>query len=343
MKQENLDAAAAVLTELADAGTIVAASLHVRHRDQVFRESFGAADTPDSVFLLASITKPMAISAVMTLLDQGEFRLQDSVSKFIPEFKGDDRDKITIRQLMTHVSGLPDQLPENAGLRAGHAPLSQFVEKAIGTPLLFPPGSRYSYSSMGILLACEVAQRISGQSIRDLVHESVFDPLGMKHSALGVGDLDAESLMRCQVERAAAESGAGDSASKDWDWNSSYWRNLGSPWGGAHGSARDVATFLDAFLNPQGKQLRVQTARLMTRNHNPHGLRPRGLGFELGSRLASGAISESSFGHGGSTGTLCWADPETDTVFVILTTLPTTAMNPHPRMAVSALVAGAVG
>ena len=131
-------------------------------------------------------------------------------------------------------------------------------------------------------------------------------------------------------------------AAKNWDWNSSYWRNLGAPWGGAHGSAGDVATFLNAFLHPRGKLLRGETANLMIANHNRDGLRPRGLGFELGSRLAGGAISETSFGHGGSTGTLCWADPETDTVFVILTTLPIAAMDPHPRMAVSTLIAGAV-
>ena len=78
-----------------------------------------------------------------------------------------------MRQLMTHVSGLPDQLPENSTLRARHAPLGEFVRGAMKTPLLFAPGSEYRYSSMAILLAAEVAQRISGKSISTLVAETV--------------------------------------------------------------------------------------------------------------------------------------------------------------------------
>ena len=121
----------------------------------------------------------------MTLFDQGKFQLDDPARKYLPEFKGEGRERITIRQLLTHVSGLPDQLPENAMLRKSHAPLSEFVKHAIKTPLLFPPGSKYSYSSMAILLAAEIAQRITEQDIRKFVDKAVFRPLGMKHSAWG--------------------------------------------------------------------------------------------------------------------------------------------------------------
>ena len=147
------------------------------------------------------------MAAVMTLYDRKLFDLDDPVCKFLPEFSGDSRDKITIRHLLTHVSGLPDQLPENAKLRARHAELAEFVQGAIRTPLLFAPGSRYRYSSMGILLASEVAQRISGKSIATLVDETVYKPLEMKNSALGLGRLKLDALMRCQVENAAPESG----------------------------------------------------------------------------------------------------------------------------------------
>lgn len=342
VKQDKLEAAADVLREAAAGGQVHAASLYVQQGDQVFARSFGAAESVDDVFLLASISKPISTAAVMTLYDDGKFGLDDKVKTFIPEFTGDGREKITVRQLLTHVSGLPDQLPQNARLRARHAPLSEFVDAAIRTPLLFQPGSRYSYSSMAILLASEVAQRISGAEFPTLVEEAIYKPLDMGRSAMGLGRLKLESLMRCQVEKAAPESGAGDPAAKTWDWNSPYWRKLGAPWGGAHGSAPDVARFLAEFLHPSDKTLKPDTARLMVTNQNRPGIRSRGLGFDVGTQAGAPRCSERTFGHGGSTGTLCWADPATDTICVVLTTLPTRAANPHPRIMVSDRVAEAV-
>ena len=84
---------------------------------------------------------------------------------------------------------------------------------------------------MAILLATEVARRITGKPIATLVDEFVLRPLDMKHSALGVGRLQLGSLMRSQVEKAAPESGSGDPKAKNWDWNSLYWRKLGVPLG----------------------------------------------------------------------------------------------------------------
>ena len=343
VKQDKLDAAVDVLQQSVNAGTIEAASLYVRQQQSVFSQSFGVAKSEEASFLLGSISKPIAIAALMTLLDQGLFSLDDPARKFVPEFIGDGRDAITMRQLMTHCSGLPDQLPENAKLRARHAELAEFVQAAIRTPLLFSPGSQYSYSSMAILLASEVAQRISSTPIGTLVEDAVYKPLAMKHSALGLGQLKSESVMRCQVEHAAPESGGGDPTTKDWDWNSTYWRRLGAPWGGAHSSAADVGRFLDAFLHPQGTWLKPETASLMVGNHNPLGIRPRGLGFDLGKQLSGSFTSDKTFGHSGSTGTLCWADPQSNSLFVVLTTLPSEAVNPHPRSMTSQLVAQSLG
>src|SRR5262249_24635146 len=156
--------------------------------------------------------------------------LDDLVQKFIPEFKGDGREKITIQQLLTHVSGLPDQLPNKNELRRKHAPLSEFVKEAIRTPLLFAPGTKYEYSSMAIMLAAEIAQRITKTDFLPFVDKTVFQPLGMKHSALGLGDFKLADLMKVQTEHAAPESGGGDPSAKEWDWNSEYWRKLGAPW-----------------------------------------------------------------------------------------------------------------
>ncbi len=340
LKAEKLEAAANVLTEATNSRQVHAAALFVRQGEQEFSRSFGAAaDSLDSMFLLASITKPICITAVMTLYERGEFALDDRVAKFIPEFRDDGRETITMRQLMTHVSGLPDQLPQNAQLRSRHAELSEFVEGAIRTPLRFAPGTRFGYSSMGILLATEVARRISGQPIAKLVADAVFQPLGMKHSALGVGRFKLEDLMPGQVATAAPESGAGAPSTKSWDWNSRYWRELGVPWGGAHGSAPDVGRFLGAFLHPEaGKVLKAETARLMVANQNAEGIRPRGLGFDVGALLGSPG-NETTFGHTGSTGTICWADPPSDTICVVLTTLPAkVGDSQHPRQLAAAQV-----
>src|SRR5438477_214314 len=120
-------------------------------------------------------------------------------------------------------------------------------------------------------------------------------------------------MVSCQTEGAAPESGGGDPRAKEWDWNSPYWRKLGAPWGGTHASAPDVATFLGEFLGTRGRVVKPETARQMVENHNPEGLTPRGLGFAVGKGSGSAGCSERTFGHTGSTGTLCWADPATET------------------------------
>ncbi|WP_417849804.1 serine hydrolase domain-containing protein [Thalassoglobus sp.] len=341
LKQGNLSAAEETLVAATRSGLIDAASLHVQQGTEKFQRTFGSSKSPDDIFLLASISKPISIAAVMKLYDQGQFDLNDPVKKFIPEFKGDGRDTITMRQLMTHVSGLPDQLPQNAQFRSKHAELKEFVDAAIQTPLLFPAGTKYSYSSMAILLATEVAMRLTGKPIARIVEENVYQPLEMKHSALGLGAFKLESVMKVQVENAAPESGSGAPSTKSWDWNSLYWRQLGAPWGTAHGSAADVAIFLNELLQPSGRILKPKTAQLMTTNQNPRGIRPRALGFDLGSHCGGPGCSEQTFGHTGSTGTLCWADPATGTTCVILTTLPGRAITPHPRKTASDQVARA--
>jgi len=283
------------------------------------------------MFLLGSISKPICVTALMTLFDQKKFGLDDPVQKFLPLFKGDGRGSVTLRHLLTHVSGLPDQLPENNALRKSHAGLLDFVDGAIRTPLQFAPGTKYQYSSMAILLATRVAELISGIGILELVDRTVCQPLGLKHSAQGLGRFGIADMVSCQTERAAPESGAGDPSAKDWDWNSPYWRKLGAPWGGTHCSAPDVGRILAEFLQEKGTVVKPETARLMTTNHNSPTLTPRGLGFSVGASSGSPGCSEKTFGHTGSTGTIAWADRATETICVVLTSLPARAVQPHPR------------
>lgn len=326
-------AASAVLRQSVDTGRVTGAALFLERGSERYSLQFGAAQDESAAFLLGSISKPIALTALMTLFDQQRFQLDDPVSRHLPEFRGGGRERATVRHLLTHVSGLPDQLPDNNQLRARHAGLGEFTAAALQVPLDFKPGSRYQYSSMGILLASEIAQRISGEGIREFVQRSVFSPLGMHNSALGMGNLQPGQCMPCQTEFAAPESGGGAVDAKQWDWNSVFWRQLGAPWGGVQASAADVGRWLHDFLHPSGRVLRSETAALMIRNHNPPGYESRGLAFDVGMDAVCAGCSSRSFGHTGSTGTIAIADPESQLICVVLTTLPGAALPSaeHPR------------
>lgn len=334
-----LDEADQVLKQATASGQVKSATLHVLQKGHAVTRAYGAGTTTDSMFLLGSISKPICITALMRLYDQNEFHLDDKLSKYLPKFTGQGRETVTMRHVLTHTSGLPDQLANNADLRRSHAELEKFVEYAQQAPLSFAPGTNYRYSSMGILLATHIAENLTGKDILTLVEETVFKPLKMERSAQGLGRFSLDDMVLAQTEFAAPESGSGDPTAKTWDWNSLYWRKLGAPWGTTHCSAPDVAKFLAEYLLLKGTVLMPETAKLVRSNQNPAGLKPRGLGFDVGPQLGGDGCSDETFGHSGSTGTLAWADPATETICVVLTSLPARAVDPHPRQLASAPIA----
>lgn len=332
--------AAALIVKQVENGTLAGAAIEVMKGDSVYQQAFGTA-TLDSMFLLGSITKTFTATAVMVLADQGRLSLADKVMKHLPEFNEDERKEVTIQHLLAHTSGLPDQLPDNNAMRARHAPLGDFVTGTVRTPLLFAPGTQYHYQSMGIMLAAEIVQRVSGSPLPAFLDKEVFGPLGMKRTVLGLGAHTMPEMMRMQTEHAAPEAGGGDPNARNWDWNSDYWRHLAAPWGGAHSTAADLTLFLRSFMHPaKGGALRPETARLMIQNHTPGLEASRGIGFMVGPEGFAKACSPRAFGHSGSTGTLAWADPETDMSFVLLTTLPANVSRSVVLHPVSDLVAG---
>jgi len=315
LRKQKVDEAATLIQSKVDSGDVRAASLHVRCGKEVVARDFGAAKSGRAVYLLASITKPMTATAVMLLADRGALSVSDLAQKYIPEFRGGDRDKITIRHLLTHTTGLPDMLPENDDLRKRHAPLSEFVKGACSTPLRFTPGTRVSYQSMGILLAAEIVERVAKKPLPEFLRAEVFGPLGLRDTSLGMGGRKIADTMQSQVD-----------VSNDWDWNSPYWRNLGSPWGGAHATAADVAAFLDYFAHPTARVLKPETAASMVVDQTGGLTPPWGFGWAL-SRGLGKSSSPRTFGHSGSTGTLSWHDPSKDLTFVLLTTRPAAVSN----------------
>jgi CubicO group peptidase (beta-lactamase class C family) len=325
LRRQKVDEAVKLIQARVDSGDVRAASLHVRCGKDVFQQGFGAAKEPRSVFLLASISKPMTASAVMLLADRGRLSITDPVQKFIPEFKGGEKDRILIRHLLTHTSGLPDMLPENDELRKRHAPLKDFVAGTCKADLLFSPGTKVKYQSMGILLAGEIVQRVAGRALPEFLRDEIYRPLGMRDTSMDLGGRAIADTMQCQIGEPT-----------DWDWNSAYWRNLGSPWGGAHSTAADVARFLEYFVRPTPPVLKPATAASMIVDHTGGLTPPWGLGWTL-ARGFGKQSSPKTYGHGGSTGTLCWLDPEKDLSFVLLNTKPAaqagrTLLNPAADM-----------
>jgi CubicO group peptidase (beta-lactamase class C family) len=258
--------------------------------------------------------------AVMRLVDQGRIALDDPAQKYLPEFTGDDRERITVRNLLTHTSGLPDMLPDNLELRKRQAPLKDFVSGAFRTPLLFPPGTRVSYQSMGILLASEIVQRVSGMSLDRFLQREVFGPLRMRHSSMGIGKRKVEDTVQCDLP-ARGELRMQDSDSS-WNWNSSYWRHLGVPWGGMHTTVGDINRLLQAMLEMGRPILQPAVGESMIRNQNAQLDKPWGLGWAVGENALYDGASAKVFGHSGATGTLCWADPDRKLTFVLFTNRP---------------------
>ena len=324
LRGSNKEASELILSAV-KSGKLRAASLEVSRETFTYRKAFGEAQSSDTPFLIASITKPMTAVGLMLLADRGELSLSDPVHKFIPEFQDGARKSVTIKNLLTHTSGLPDQLPENIELRKRQAPLEEFVSRAITTPLLFKPGTRVQYQSMGFLLASEVAQRITKTPFAKFLEQEVFQPLGMGRTALGLGRFSISESPRSQVEHAEPLYGGGGEETTSWDWNSPYWRNLATPWGGAHSTGRDIARMLDAFLHPERNVLKPETAASMIVDQNQGLNEPWGIGFSLNPGQFGRESSPATFGHGGSTGTIAWADPDVDRVCVVLTTLPARA------------------
>lgn len=320
-------------------GTVPGSAIAVARRGVVV-ESCGFGDglkgsnsrpiAADDVFLVASVTKPVTAIAVMHLVERGLLSLGDPVQRHIPEFRGLapslglGREHIRVEHLLTHTSGLPDMLPANESLRARHAPLADFVREVCCCDLLFRAGSRVSYQSMGTLLAAELVERLTGRSLRELMATEIFSPLAMHSTSLGI----REDLTQRAVDVVLPDAQVGT----DYHWNTEYWQRLGAPWGGMFSTVDDLVRLLAATLSggilDGARVLGAPTNRAMIqdRTASMRGLADEdrhqrwGLGWRLG---AWGDLaSADSFSHGGATGTLVGADPQSGLACAIFTTRP---------------------
>jgi CubicO group peptidase (beta-lactamase class C family) len=300
--------------------------------------------TAETVFLVASVTKPVVATAAMLLVERGQLALDQPAAEALPEFAANGKECVTIRHLLTHTSGLPDMLPENQQLREEHAPLSEFVRRVCQLPLDFPPGTRVQYQSMGSATLGAIIERVDGRPLPRFLKEEFFEPLGMEASCLG---LETRLTPRLASSDLSVPGTGSDVGGRDthWGWNSDYWRGFSAPWGGMFATPLDLCRFLQLFAagGAWGDRQILSSAMVESMTHCHTDLLPdlpdtesRRQTWGLGWRLHYGPndfpfgdlLSPSSYGHAGATGTMVWHDPGTDLSAAIFTNSPLAQSKP---------------
>ncbi len=342
------NAALAMVRDWAERDVVPAAGLLVARNGhtpgpQLFGRQRVAANSAkvrqDAMFLIASITKPIVAMGVMLLIERGQLTLNDRVTEFLPEFGKGGKHGTTIRHLLTHTSGLPDMLPNNTELRKQHSPRSAFVSGTCELTPDFPAGRSVQYQSMGIALLGAIIEKLSGLSCGQFLRREFFDPLEMRDTELGAPDSWFNGSSPT-VDRIAEIRVADDqAAATDWNWNSRYWRQFGAPWGGLLTTPWDLGLFAQLMLTGgrlgEKQLLAPATVIEATRNQlapmkdvpdEERRFRPWGLGWRLQwanhSNSFGDLLSPATFGHWGSTGTMLWIDPESNSFALVLTTQP---------------------
>lgn len=299
----------------------------------------GIPATPSTLFPMASVTKPIAAAAVMTLVDSGQLGLDEPVGRILPEFRagpgsgveGVDpelerlRPTISARQLLCHVSGLPEDLGPRESRYMDKVSIETVVDQMCRLPLVSAPGAELRYSNAGFAVLSRLAEQVSGQPFWQLTHESVLGPLGLREI---VNNPHGATLNRVATMRDSGHAGTDIET-----YNSAYWRGLALPWGGLFGTASDAARFAGSFLGDGSAALSPAAVRQMTIDQTmgvPGGVesaRARwnpgrwGLGWEVKGekrRHWTGELtSPRTFCHFGHAGTLLWADPEYDVALAV--------------------------
>lgn len=273
---------------------------------------FAQAMTLDTVFDLASLTKPIATAtSIVILKERGILRLGNPVSAYIPEFGRKGKEGITLLHLLTHTSGLVADNPLEDYEEGRERALDRIYDLAPKAE----PGAEFIYSDVGFIVLGEVVRRASGQELNVFAKENIFSPLGMKETGFKIDEpLAARAAVTEQREGRWLRGEVHDPRA----------HMMGGVAGhaGLFSTAADLSRFARALLG----QGRLDSARIlsersimeMTRGREiPRGL--RGLGWDVLSPYSTNRgerFSPFAYGHGGYTGTCLWIDPELD-LFVI--------------------------
>ncbi|HTD66881.1 MAG TPA: serine hydrolase domain-containing protein [Candidatus Limnocylindria bacterium] len=293
----------------------------IEHQGVAYHEALGQRAlrpveedmTEDTIFDAASLTKVLATApAIMLLAERGALDIEAPVQKYIEEFRRNGKDNITVRQLLTHTSGLRSGLSKRPeGQRAA-------IGIACQETVTNVPGTVFIYSDINFILLGEIVQRVDGRPLEELVREEIYRPLRMKdtrylpwsidHTRIAPTERDGTNMLRGVVHDPTARRMSGVAGHA-----------------GLFTTAADVARFARMMLN--GGELdgvRVfhpQTVSAMTSVQSPAGLPRRGFGWDIDSGYSRrGEIFPlGSYGHTGFTGTAMWIDPFSKTFWILLT------------------------
>lgn len=272
------------------------------------------AMTTDTVFDLASLTKPIATAtSVMILVDRGRLRLEDRVAKHVPEFGRSGKQDITVFQLLTHQGGM---IPDNPLADYGDGPEKAWQRLFALKPRV-PPGSKFIYSDVGYLVLGELVRRVSGKGLDEFARDEIFRPLGMSET----GYLPEEPL-----RRRAAPTEKRDGAWIRGEVHDPRAYLLGGVAGhaGLFSTAEDLAIYARMMLG--GGRLgdvRILSPEAVAKMTRPYRISAgrRGLGWDMKTGYSSNrgrSFSSRAFGHGGFTGTVIWMDPELGLFLIFL-------------------------
>ena len=267
----------------------------------------GVPVTQETLFPLASVTKPVAAATFMTLVDDGVISLDEPVGRLLPEFRagpaagaeGVDpalerlRPTIGARQLLCHVSGLPEDLGPRESRYRGGATIETIIDQMCRLPLQSAPGDELRYSNAGYGVIARLTEQISGQPFWQTAREP------RTRTAW-------HSRHRCRPERARTGTGRASrrhQPSRDGieSYNSAYWRGLALPWGGLFGTPRDAVRFAAAFL-PSGERFLSEAATSLMTTDQTMGVPGASKARRCGGIPGAGVWAGKSKGRSGATG-----------------------------------------
>ena len=323
----------------------------VRHRGaQVLLQAYGlsrkydslhtlSADpipaAADTLYDLASVSKLFTTTCVLRLVEQGRLGLDEPVAQWMPEFVAGGKDSVTLRQILTHTSGMPDYLQ----LWLLEPTPEARMQRVLATPLINRPGSVYLYSDLGLIALGHLVEITLGASLDSIVRGIVTDPLHLTNTMYRPPVDLQPRIAPTEDEQAVGRGMVWGEVHDENAWS------LGGVAGhaGVFSTAEDVGRFAQLYLDGGSldgiRLLQTDTVAEMTRNQIP-GIDWRGLGWELNQKYYMGHLaSPQTYGHTGFTGTSVVIDPRRDLIVVLLTNRvhPTRngpSMNPA-RMAVA--------
>jgi len=316
---------APALQPFVEKNELAGAVMLVANKDKVLAlEAVGFADiankTPmatDSVFWIASQSKPITATALMLLVDEGKVKIEDPVEKYIPEFKDiklkgeSPKSPITIRQIMSHTSGLPFATPEESPT-LDKLTIKDSVASYVKNGLKTEPGTAYAYSNAGINTGGRIIEVVSGMSYEDFLDKRLFGPLGMKDTTFWPSEEQVKRL--AQVYKPGADKkGLELTKIAQLQYPLTDRKRQPMPGGGLFSTATDVAKFCQMLLNNgkvgEKQLLSEASVKALTSKQTPDSVKDNyGLGFSVGG----------TFGHGGALATNMTVDPKRGLVTVWL-------------------------